>query len=161
MTYYTRFDTKLCEIILAGDEQGLTNLHLNRGEGTRHFEIADEWERDDTFFMDTIVQINEYIAGERKQFTVTVNPQGTDFQKKVWHALRQIPFGEVRTYREIAESLGNKNASRAVGMANSKNPIPIIIPCHRVIGTNGKLVGFAHGLKIKEQLLHMEKAVYE
>ena len=159
MMYYTRFETRLCEIILVGNEKGLSNLHLNTGEGKRRFEICDEWVRNDAFFAETIAQLNEYIEGKKKKFTVTVQPQGTDFQKKVWKALCEIPFGEVRTYGELAESLGNKNASRAVGMANSKNPIPLIIPCHRVIGANGKLVGFAHGLTMKEELLRLENAI--
>ena len=157
MDYYTRFDTPLCEIILAGNEDGLTHLHLHTGKGKRHFEISGEWIYNDAFFSDITSQINEYIEGTRKNFQVVLNPQGTDFQKKVWDALCQIPIGEIRTYRDIAGFIGNSNASRAVGMANSKNPIPLIIPCHRVIGTNGKLVGFAHGLEIKEKLIRLEE----
>ena len=84
-------------------------------------------------------------------------PQGTDFQKRVWEALIQIPYGETRTYKEIAAAAGNPKASRAVGMANNRNPIPIIIPCHRVIGTNGSLTGYAGGLKVKEYLLKLER----
>jgi methylated-DNA-[protein]-cysteine S-methyltransferase len=88
---------------------------------------------------------------------VTINPGGTEFQKKVWKELAGIPYGELRTYKEIAGAMGTENASRAVGMANSRNPIPLIVPCHRVIGTNGKLTGFAHGLAMKERLINFEQ----
>lgn len=157
--YYTRFDTRFCEIILVGDEEGLSHLHLNTGEGKRFFEISDEWIKNDDYFSDTRVQIEEYLSGTRKNFNVRINPNGTDFQKKVWSQLYNIPYGMVRTYKDIAEVIGNANASRAVGMANSKNPIPLIIPCHRVIGTNGNLTGFAHGLAIKEKIINHEKLI--
>ncbi len=155
--YYTRFDTRFCEIILAGDDKGLSYLHLNTGEGKRTFEISDEWIESDDCFLDTRRQIEEYLSGKRKSFDIRLNPKGTDFQKKVWSQLCNIPYGMVRTYKNIAEATGNPNASRAIGMANSKNPIPLIIPCHRVIGTNGKLTGFAHGLAIKEKIINHEK----
>ena len=155
--YYTRFDTRFCEIILVGDEQGLSHLHLNTGEGKRSFEISDEWVKNEDYFSDTRIQIEEYLSGSRKSFDVKINPQGTDFQKKVWSQLRNIPYGRVCTYKDIAEATGNPNASRAVGMANSKNPLPLIIPCHRVIGSNKKLTGFAHGLAIKEKIINHEK----
>ena len=93
-------------------------------------------------------QLNEYLAGKRKVFDLPLDPEGTQFQKAVWKALTGIPFGETRTYRNIAESVGNPKACRAVGMANNKNPIAILIPCHRVIGADGKLVGYAGGLDI-------------
>ena len=157
MTCFTKFNTPFCEIILVGDEDGLSNLHLNTGEGKRIFEIDRTWKRDDAFFRDTIEQINDYFNGTRKKFGVRINPHGTEFQKKVWRELTQIPYGAVRTYKEIAVTLGNEKACRAVGMANSKNPIPLIIPCHRVIGSNGTLTGFAHGLVIKEKLIQFEQ----
>lgn len=155
--YYTRFNTRLCEIILVGDELGLRHLHLNTGEGKRKIQISNEWVLNDSFFKDTINQIEEYFSGERRIFNVFINPEGTIFQKRVWKELCKIPYGEVTTYKDIANKLGNQNASRAVGMANSKNPIPIIIPCHRIIGSNGKLTGFAHGLNIKEKIINYEK----
>ena len=104
-----------------------------------------------------VKELEEYFQGKRKTFTVPCVPQGTDFQKRVWEALTQIPYGETRTYKEIAAAAGNPKASRAVGMANNRNPIPIIIPCHRVIGTNGSLTGYAGGLKVKEYLLKLER----
>jgi methylated-DNA-[protein]-cysteine S-methyltransferase len=155
---YTKFDTRLCEIILAGNDEGLTHLHLNTGKGKRRFEISDAWKNDDAFFGDARNQIQEYFNKKRKWFDVPINPKGTDFQKRVWGELSRIPYGELKSYKEIAWALGNENASRAVGMANSRNPIPLIIPCHRVIGTNGSLTGFAHGLEIKKWLIQFEQA---
>ncbi|AGX41570.1 methylated-DNA--[protein]-cysteine S-methyltransferase [Clostridium saccharobutylicum] len=106
---------------------------------------------------EAIKQLNEYFDGKRKEFNLPLAPKGTEFQKKVWNTLKEIPFGETRSYGEIAKLIGNEKASRAVGMANNKNPIMIIIPCHRVIGANGKLVGYAGGIDIKEKLLNLEK----
>lgn len=102
-------------------------------------------------------QLDEYFAGERKVFNLPLAPKGTEFQKKVWAALCDIPYGETRSYGEIAAAVGNPKASRAVGMANHRNPISIIVPCHRVIGADGRLVGFGGGLWIKEKLLKLEK----
>ena len=102
-------------------------------------------------------QLDEYFKGKRKTFDLPLAPKGTEFQKKVWDALRDIPYGETRTYGEIAETVGNSKAARAVGMANNRNPIAIIVPCHRVVGANGKLVGYAGGMEQKEKLLHLEK----
>lgn len=157
--YYTRFHTKFCEIILVGDEEGLAHLHLNTGEGKRTFDIDQDWIREDEFFKTAIKQIQVYFEGDRIDFDIKLNPKGTDYQKKVWQALREIPYGEVWTYKEVAAHIGNEKASRAVGMANSKNPIPLIVPCHRVIGANGKLTGFAHGLAIKEKLINFEASI--
>lgn len=103
-----------------------------------------------------IQQINEYLQGTRKTFDLPLQLNGTDFQKSVWNALCQIPYGETRSYQQIADTIGNPKAVRAVGMANNKNPLPIIIPCHRVIGKNGKLVGYAGGIEIKTKLLELE-----
>lgn len=102
-------------------------------------------------------QINEYIEGKRKEFIISIEVEGTKFQKKVWNELLKIPYGETRSYKDIAIAIGNEKSCRAVGMANNKNPISIIIPCHRVVGSNGKLIGYAGGLNIKEKLLNIEK----
>lgn len=102
-------------------------------------------------------QLTEYFDGSRKQFDLPLDFHGTDFQKSVWQALLRIPHGETRTYAQIATEIGNPNATRAVGAANGKNPISIIAPCHRVIGSSGSLTGFAGGLAIKQQLLDLEK----
>lgn len=102
-------------------------------------------------------QIQEYLAGKRKVFDVPLAPAGTEFQKRVWQALQCIPYGETRSYQEVAAMIGNPKALRAVGGANNKNPLLILIPCHRVIGANGDLVGYAAGLKIKRFLLNLEQ----
>lgn len=103
------------------------------------------------------LQLAEYLSGKRKAFDLPLRASGTDFQQKTWKALLLITYGETRSYKTIAENIGNPNACRAVGNANNKNPIPIFIPCHRVIGSNGSLVGYAGGIDIKEKLLKIEK----
>ena len=105
----------------------------------------------------TVQQLNEYFQGKRQKFDLPLDFEGTEFQQKVWQALLTIPFGETRSYKQIAEQVGNVKAVRAVGAANGKNPISIIAPCHRVVGANGKLVGFAGGLENKNILLKIEK----
>ncbi len=107
--------------------------------------------------LETQKQLSEYFAGKRQQFGLPLDFEGTEFQQKVWQALLSIPFGETRSYRDIAAQVGNVKAVRAVGAANGKNPISIIVPCHRVVGANGKLVGFAGGLENKDILLKIEK----
>ena len=102
-------------------------------------------------------ELNEYFAGQREEFSVTLDMRGTEFQKSVWDELREIPFGETRSYGHIAQKIGRPAASRAVGAANGQNPIPIIVPCHRVIGSSGKLTGFGGGLHNKALLLELEK----
>lgn len=102
-------------------------------------------------------QLMEYLAGKRRMFDVPIALEGTPFQRKVWEALTLIPYGETRSYAEIAGSIGQPKACRAVGMANNKNPLAVMVPCHRVIGANGKLVGYAGGLSIKQKLLELEK----
>lgn len=102
-------------------------------------------------------ELNEYFDGKRKEFDIPLEFLGTEFQKKVWNALLEIPYGETKSYKQIAKRVGNEKASRAVGMANNKNQIIIIVPCHRVIGSNKKLVGYAEGLEMKESLLNLEK----
>ena len=102
-------------------------------------------------------EIGDYFAGSRRKFTLPLAPEGTPFQQKVWKALRTIPYGETRTYKEIAIQIGHNQSFRAVGMASNRNPIAIVVPCHRVIGYDGKLTGYAGGLDVKEQLLALEK----
>ena len=116
-------------------------------------------EEDTRLLLEVEKQLKEYFKGKRTKFEIPLNPKGTEFMKKVWKELLKIPYGETKTYKEIAEKIGDSKASRAVGMANNKNPIPIIIPCHRVIGSNNKLVGYALGLDIKQYLLDLERKV--
>ena len=103
-------------------------------------------------------EIDDYFAGLRRDFTLPLAPEGTPFQQKVWEALRTIPYGETRTYGQIAAQIGRPTACRAVGMANNRNPIAIVVPCHRVVGSTGALVGYAGGLGVKTHLLNLEKA---
>ncbi len=155
--YYTIFNTRFCEIILAGDRNGLAHLHLKTGESRRQFILSEDWTHRPDFFSDIQTQIIEYLDGRRHTFDVVLNPAGTPFQKKVWRQLRKIPYGQLVCYSDIAKKLGNPNASRAVGAANGKNPIPLIIPCHRVIRADGSLGGFSSGLAIKKQLITLER----
>ena len=123
----------------------------------KNFDSSNIEFKETKLIKDTYKQLSEYFSGKRKFFTVPLKQNGTDFQNKVWNALKKIPYGETRSYKDIAIEIGNPKACRAVGMANNKNKIPIIIPCHRVIGINNKLVGYAGGLHIKMKLLELEK----
>lgn len=111
------------------------------------------------FLKEAYRQISEYLIGERKEFDLSLRMKGTDFQKKVWKALLDIPYGETRSYKQIAEAIGSPKGMRAVGMANNRNPLLIVVPCHRVIGANGTLVGYGEGLEMKEFLLRLEKSL--
>lgn len=154
--YYTQFETELCPIILIGNETGLVRLHMLVEGGLRSMAVKEGLELKETIFKDAKAQILEYVAGKRQVFDLQLKPKGTEFQKQVWAALSEIPYGQTRSYKDIAISIGNANASRAVGMANNKNPIPLIIPCHRVVGSSGQLTGYAFGLEIKKRLLELE-----
>ncbi|HWT27227.1 MAG TPA: methylated-DNA--[protein]-cysteine S-methyltransferase [Mobilitalea sp.] len=151
------YETKLGKILIAEDEAGITNLDL----------ILDDFDIDcNTEFIrvetesikEAAQQFMEYLEGNRVEFTVKLNPRGTEFQRKVWDELLKIPYGETRSYKQIAEAVGNGKASRAVGMANHNNPIMCMIPCHRVIGSNGSMVGYAGGLPVKVKLLELERS---
>ncbi len=115
------------------------------------------WEQRDDAFDDVGTQLMEYFDGRRRQFDLPLAPNGTPFQQRVWKALLDIPYGETISYGELAARIGRRSASRAVGLANGSNPLPIVIPCHRVIGSNGKLTGYGGGLAIKERLLALER----
>lgn len=129
-------------------------------ENPKRLRLAELTEQiDHPILLETQKQLTEYFAGTRQQFDLPLDFEGTEFQKKVWQALLTIPFGQTRSYRDIAQQVGNVKAVRAVGAANGKNPISIIAPCHRVVGANGKLIGFAGGLDNKEILLKLEKIV--
>jgi len=153
--WYAELNSPLGKLTLESDGKALTRIRLPE----------EEWEADPKvrrvrkpdFFKDAAVQLGAYFRGEGKEFDLELNPLGTPFQKKVWDLMREIPSGQTITYGELAVRTGNPKASRAVGAANGKNPIPIIIPCHRVIGSNGKLTGYAGGLEAKKKLLEIEK----
>ncbi|MFT4832735.1 MAG: methylated-DNA-[protein]-cysteine S-methyltransferase [Psychroserpens sp.] len=134
---------------LEGDEFGLSNVTILDSEEKLTDVIPEELE-------DAVYQLKEYFEGKRSQFSLTLNPVGTDFQKKVWEALEQIPYGKTISYLELSKILGDPKAIRAVAAANGKNPLWIIIPCHRVIGSDGSLTGYAGGLHRKKWLLEHE-----
>ena len=150
-TFY--YNTKIGEIAIEENGVAITRLYFVNKDLEKEVEIKEET----ALMKKAIKEIKEYLEGKRNSFDLPLEPEGTEFQKMVWNVLREIPYGETRSYGEIAKLIGNEQASRAVGMANNKNPIMIIIPCHRVIGVNGKLVGYAGGLDVKEKLLNMEK----
>ena len=145
-------------------ETGIGRLYLAEEDGcivrisSEHAPIGDVL-GDSPLLEQAITEVTEYLAGKRQEFSVSVKAKGTPFQEKVWAALRQIPFGETRSYGEIAKEVGSPKGARAVGMACNRNPVLLMIPCHRVVGSNGKLVGFACGLPMKEKLLSLEKAI--
>ena len=142
---------------LVANEQALVAV-LWEKENPKRVRLAELLEEaQHPVLLETARQLNEYFAGQRRQFDLPLDFEGTDFQQKVWQALLSIPFGETRSYKQIAEQIGNPKAVRAVGAANGKNPISIIAPCHRVIGASGKLVGFAGGLENKDILLKIER----
>lgn len=148
-------DSLLGEILLAGNETGLTQVSFQGGESP--LSPAPDWQRDDAVWATAVTQLTAYFAGELQAFDLPLAPKGTPFQQKVWAYLQTIPYGRTTTYGTIAQELGNPKSTRAVGAANGRNPIAIIIPCHRVIGSDGKLTGYAGGLQIKEALLRLER----
>ena len=141
--------TPLGNLLIEGDENGLTSLSIMSDE----IKITHTSQKT---LEDAIIQLQEYFEGKRKQFTIRLNPQGTNFQKKVWQKLLEIPFGTTISYQQLSNQLGDSKAIRAVANANSKNPLWIIIPCHRVIGSDGSLTGYAGGLWRKKWLLEHE-----
>lgn len=149
------YDTKIGKIGIAEENGSITNLYFSETMADAKAILEET-----VILKKTSQQLQEYFAGKRKVFELPLAPKGTEFQQKVWQALKEIPFGETRSYGEIAKRIGQPKASRAVGGANNKNPLPIFIPCHRVIGANGKLVGYAGGLEVKKTLLNVENLVY-
>lgn len=146
--YQYSYDTVIGKIYIAEKDNCICNVS---------FVNLNYTPKETPLIKKTYSQLKEYFAGNRKIFDIPISANGTEFQIKVWEELQKIPYGKIRTYKEIAENIGNKNAPRAVGMANNKNPIAIIIPCHRVIGSNGDLTGYAGGIKLKQYLLNLEK----
>lgn len=153
MDSYT-FHTPIGFLTIREEAQKLTNLFW-RADSEKMLKN----ERHSDFLHEVYMQINEYFEGKRQQFNVALKYEGTPFQQSVWRQLQKIPYGETRSYQEIAIGIGNEKAVRAVGQANNKNPIMIIIPCHRVIHKNGDITGFACGLEVKRYLLDLEKGM--
>ncbi|CAM2863823.1 Methylated-DNA--protein-cysteine methyltransferase [Prescottella defluvii] len=151
---HTVVDSPVGPLTLVRNSEGLCGLYMHL---QRHLPERERFgPRTDTGFDDVIAQLTEYFAGERTEFTVPLAPRGTEFQQRVWAALRTIPYGQTWTYLQLAEHLGNVAAIRAVAAANGRNPIGIIVPCHRVVGSDGSLTGYAGGLERKQFLLDLE-----
>lgn len=161
---YTIMDSPIGPLLLASTENGLCFIAFDRDESglgqlqrwCRKTFLGVVPVRDDARNEPVRTQLQEYFAGERREFALSIDLYGTPFQKAVWHALMKIPYGETRSYKDVALAIGAAKAVRAIGGANNRNPIPIVIPCHRVIGSNGALVGYGGGLSIKEHLLVLE-----
>jgi methylated-DNA-[protein]-cysteine S-methyltransferase len=155
MISYAVLDSPIGQLTLAADDAGLHRILF--AEEKCPAQPDPVWRRDSAPLEEPIRQLLAYFAGELEAFDLPLAPLGTPFQQKVWQLLCEIPYGETISYGELARRVGNPNACRAVGLANGSNPIPIVIPCHRVIGGNGKLTGYGGGLPLKEKLLGLER----
>lgn len=155
-TFYSFYESPVGKLLLAGDDSALTLISFPGGKAAR--QPAPDWLRRNELFTSVKQQLAAYFAGELTEFDLALRPEGTGFQLLVWQALRQIPYAETCSYGDIAAMVGKPEASRAVGAANGQNPLPIVIPCHRVIGSNGDLTGFGGGLACKKHLLALEQA---
>ena len=152
--YYCYIDSPIGELLLAGDDDALAMIGFPQGSMRR--EPESDWIQNETPFAEATRQLTEYFAGERHEFDLPLRLNGTEFQLLVLDELRRIPYGETTSYGDIAERIGRPKAVRAVGAANGRNPIPIVVPCHRVIGSGGALTGFGGGLDTKKALLQLE-----
>jgi methylated-DNA-[protein]-cysteine S-methyltransferase len=155
MPYYTIVDSPIDPLLLTSDGESITGLHLDAAKQLPRF--ADSHINSASVFRSALEQLQAYFRGELQSFDLPLKPAGTEFQKKVWQALAEIPYGTTVSYKTIAERIRSPKAVRAVGLANGRNPIAIILPCHRVIGADGKLTGYAGGLQRKQWLLALER----
>ena len=155
--FYYRYIASPVGRLLLGGQAGILEM-IGFPEGNGVIYPADDWIQNDSVFKQVEDQLNEYFAGERRQFDLKIKPSGTRFQLTVLETLQEIPYGQTTTYSSVAESIGRPKAFRAVGVANGRNPLPIVIPCHRVIGADGSLTGFGGGLPTKSFLLNLESA---
>lgn len=155
-TYYNYAETPLGKLLLVGEDDALVGLYVADHPSAPHPE--DDWVPDEGGRLDKAIdQLQEYFGGQRQEFDLITRPSGTNFQQEVWSALTEIPYGETASYGEIAESIGRPQASRAVGAANGQNPVSIVIPCHRVIGSDGRPTGYGWGIPRKMWLLEHEQ----
>ncbi|HLK51479.1 MAG TPA: methylated-DNA--[protein]-cysteine S-methyltransferase [Bryobacteraceae bacterium] len=154
-TCYQWMDSPTGQLLLVADETGLRQVAFAAGRTPPR--VAPSWQQDDRYLREAMRQLRSFFAGTLERFDLPLRPAGTDFQQSVWSQLCLIPYGQTISYGELARRLGNPAASRAVGLANGSNPIAIIIPCHRVIGSNGKLTGYGGGLENKQWLLDFER----
>lgn len=156
--YYCRYAAPMTNLVLAASEKGLFALEFDRGQFGKG-KLSAEWEESPQTLSPYTRELDEYFGGKRKQFTFHLDLRGTLFQLQCWLALLEIPYGETRTYADIARAVGKPAAFRAVGLANNRNPIAIVVPCHRVIASDGTLCGYGGGLPLKRQLLQLEGAL--
>jgi methylated-DNA-[protein]-cysteine S-methyltransferase len=152
--YYTQMESPVGPLLLAGDADSLRFVSF--GSSERRVKPRADWTEDRAPFSEVMRQLRAYFEGKLEEFDVPLTLEGTEFQRRVWASLLTIPYGETISYAELAQRIGNPKAVRAAGLANGSNPIPIIIPCHRVIGSNGSLTGFGGGLDTKKKLLALE-----
>ncbi|HEY2787352.1 MAG TPA: methylated-DNA--[protein]-cysteine S-methyltransferase [Fimbriiglobus sp.] len=152
-SFYCIVPSPIGNLLLTSNGEALTGLHMDPDGG---FVIDPDWDEDRSILAPAIEQLADYFAGERRTFNLKMELEGTAFQKQVWEELQRIPYGQTISYQELARRVGNPNASRAVGSANGKNPVAVIVPCHRVIATGGTLGGYGGGLARKEWLLNLE-----
>jgi methylated-DNA-[protein]-cysteine S-methyltransferase len=157
MNIYTIIDSPIDELLLVGDGESLSRLHMLGSR--KRVELNPAWQRDDDAFGEAREQLGDYFAGERREFDLPLSMVGNPFEQRVWEELQTIPYGETTSYGEIAHRVGAPNAARAVGLANGRNPIAVIVPCHRVIGADGSLTGYGGGLERKRLLLDLEAGV--
>ncbi|MFW6374386.1 MAG: methylated-DNA--[protein]-cysteine S-methyltransferase [Thermodesulfobacteriota bacterium] len=155
--FYRYLDSPIGRLFLAGNEGGLKLISFPNGKKT--YQPEADWKEKAEALSEAARQLSDYFEGKRKHFDLKLSPAVTPFQGRVLQALQEVPYGETVTYGELARRIGQPNAARAVGMANARNPIPIVIPCHRVIGKSGKLTGFGGGLDIKQRLLDLEQGL--
>jgi methylated-DNA-[protein]-cysteine S-methyltransferase len=155
--YWREIGSPIGRLLLVGDGASLIRLHFQ--SGPKPLAPEKEWIEQPASFETVTGQLSEYFQGRRRTFDLPLAPRGTQFQRHVWLALREIPYGETISYGELARRIGKPSASRAVGLANGANPLPIIVPCHRVIGADGTLTGFGGGLAVKRKLLALESEV--
>jgi methylated-DNA-[protein]-cysteine S-methyltransferase len=156
-TRYCWYDSPFGRLLIAGDDAGLRSIFFDR-EG-RRCTPGPDWTRDDASHADAVRQLGAYFEGRLTRFDLALAPRGTEFQLRVWRALTEIPYGRTASYAQIAARIGRPAAVRAVGAANGANPLPIVVPCHRVIGADGSLTGYGGGLDLKASLLALERAV--
>jgi methylated-DNA-[protein]-cysteine S-methyltransferase len=155
MMLYTMIDSPIGELLLLGDEQTLHGLYMQGGR--KPMRVAPDWQRSATPFALATAQLHEYFDGQRVAFDLPLQMRGTPFERRVWSALQDIPYGETESYGELAQRIGQPSAPRAVGLANGRNPISVIVPCHRVIGADGSLTGYGGGVERKRALLELEQ----
>lgn len=157
MILFRRIESPIGPLLIASDERGLCNIEFRQSS---HPADRGTWQGGNSPVLDaTEKQLGQYFSGKRRAFDLPLSPHGTDFQRRVWKALQTIPYGQTISYAELARRVGNPKASRAVGLANGRNPLSIIVPCHRVIGADGSLTGYGGGLAIKAFLLRLEGAL--